>query len=62
MNNLSEKMQERLDRWRKPPTAEKPKESTPTTSTVRRSGKGDYGDASTLAEWEEECKRSQTRK
>jgi hypothetical protein len=55
-------MQERLDKWRNKtlpvPSAEKFREKTPT----RKNGKGDYGDANTLEEWDEECKRSQNRR
>lgn len=61
MNNLSRQMQERLDKWRKnvitPPTVRKIQEQV-----SRRSGKNDYGDALTLEEWNEEERRSQTRK
>lgn len=62
MNNLSEKMQERLEKWRK--------NTTPVASAVkvrgsapsRRNGKNDYGDAMSLEEWDEEAKKSQTRR
>ncbi len=58
MNNLSQKMQERLDRWRK--------NTIPVASVAKlttcRGGKGDYGDAMTLEEWEQEAKKSQTRR
>lgn len=59
MNNLTEKMQERLDKWRKKPVIEtKPS----TEKNIRRGGKGDYGDVLSIEEWEEEAKKSQTRK
>lgn len=62
MNNLDEKMQERLDKWRKNtvPIASVAKIQGPPPS--RRNGKNDYGDAMTLEEWNEEVKKSQTRK
>jgi len=62
MNNLTEKMQERLDKWRKNPKPidlEKKERETPVS---RRNGKNDYGDAMTLEDWNEEAKKSQTRK
>lgn len=62
MSNLSEKMQERLDKWRKNtlpvPSAEKVR--GPVLS--RRNGKNDYGDAQTQEEWDEEVRRSQKRR
>lgn len=62
MNNLTEKMQERLDKWRKNtiPVASAEKVRGPAPS--RRNGKTDFGDAMTLEEWDEEAKKSQTRK
>ncbi len=61
MSDLSQKMQERLDKWREntttPPSVKKIFEPT-----SRRSGKNDFGDAMTLDEWNEEAKRSQTRR
>ena len=60
MNNLNEKMKERLDKWRK--ETEKIKFPSQKDKVSRRNGKNDYGDASTLEEWNEEAKRSQTRK
>jgi len=62
MNNLNEKMQERLEKWRKHtlvvPSAAKlrPEKAT------NRGGKGDYGDALSMEEWENEAKKSQTRR
>ena len=61
MNNLSEEMQARLDKWRENPL------KVPTAKLLdrpvsRRSGKNDHGDVETLEEWEAECKKSQTRK
>lgn len=62
MNNLNEKMQERLDKWRNHtlvvPAASKIRNEPPS----RRNGKNDYGDAMTIEEWEAEAKKSQTRK
>ena len=65
MLRLSEKMQERLDQWRKnvgiaPPVIKANGYSVPSVS--RRSGKNDYGDAMSLEEWDEENKKSQRRK
>ncbi len=62
MSNLSEKMKERLEKWRKNPTPVKSAEKLKGPTPSRRSGKGDFGDAATLEEWEEEAKRSQTRR
>lgn len=55
-------MQERLDKWRKNtlPVASAAKIRNPVSS--RRSGKNDYGDAMSLEEWDEEIKKSQTRR
>lgn len=55
-------MQERLEKWRKDalPAVTAVKVRGPEIS--RRSGKNDYGDAMSCEEWEEEHKRSQTRK
>jgi hypothetical protein len=62
MSNLNEKMQERLDKWRKHTLAVPSAEKTfPKKNTVRGS-KGDYGDVATVEEWEEEIKKSQTRR
>ena len=62
MNNLNEQMQARLDKWRKNtlPVASAEKVRGPAPS--RRNGKNDYGDAMTIEEWNEEAKKSQTRK
>ncbi len=63
MNNLSEQMQARLDKWRN--------KALPVVSTakvrgntqVRRTGgKSDYGDAMSLEDLEEEALKSQTRR
>jgi hypothetical protein len=63
MNNLSEKMQERLDRWKKFKNEQKVETKTQQQKpSVRRGGKNDYGDAYSEDEWEEEHKRSQTRR
>ena len=62
MNNLSKQMQERLDKWRKntipTPSLVKVKEQ----GSFRRGSKGDRGDAMTQEEWDEEARKSQTRK
>lgn len=62
MGNLSQTMQDRLEKWRKKSLA------TPSLDklwkenyTVRRS-KGDYGDVNSIEEQQEEIKRSQRRK
>lgn len=59
MNNLSEKMQQRLDKWRNKTTETTIKISYPAT---RNNGKGDYGDALSKEDWDEEIKKSQTRR
>lgn len=63
MNNLTEKMQERLDKWRKNTipvaSAEKVRGQAPSR---RGGGKGDYGDVASIEEWEEEARKSQTRR
>ena len=62
MNDLNEKMQERLDTWRKNlipvPSAEKLRGKAP----VRFSGKKDYGDADDEESWGIEAKKSQSRR
>jgi len=62
MANLSEKMQERLDKWRQNKLAVRAAEKVTGTAVSRRNGKNDYGDAMTREEWEEEARKSQTRK
>ena len=62
MENLSIKMKERLEKWRKntlpvPATAKVKGETS-----FRRPGKGDFGDAFTEEEWDNEARRSQTRR
>ncbi len=63
MNNLTQVMQDRLDKWRKNtlsvPSAEKVKVPN---STGRAGGKRDFGDVCSLDELEEEARKSQTRK
>jgi hypothetical protein len=68
MDNLSDVMKKRLEKWRK--------NTVPVPSIVnlglkygykdspahRRSCKNDYGDAMNLKEWDEEINRSQHRK
>jgi len=62
MKQLSDLMQDRLDKWRKNtlPVASKTKLIPETAS--RRGGKGDYGDVISLEQWEQEALKSQTRK
>lgn len=61
MNNLSEVMQARLDKWRQK-TLPVPSTEKVRGPVSRRSGKSDHGDAMSLEEWEYEAKKSQTRK
>ncbi len=61
MSGLNERMQERLDKWRKK-TAEPPVQKTIPEKATRRGGKGDYGDVVSVEQWEEEARRSQTRR
>lgn len=62
MNNLSEKMQERLDAWRNNTLAVPSSKVFRAPEVSRRSGKNDYGDVFSEQEWEEEVRKSQTRK
>jgi len=62
VNNLTEKMQERLDKWRKNTLPVPSSEKVKSPPISRRNGKNDYGDAMTIEEWEAEAKKSQTRK
>ncbi len=62
MNNLNEKTQERLERWRKNKILTVSSEKIKNTAPSRRNGKNDYGDVLSIEEWEEEVKKSQTRK
>ncbi len=55
-------MQERLDKWRKNILSVASKEKVQTPTSSRRNGKNDYGDAMSLEEWDEEAKKSQTRR
>lgn len=57
MEKLSEKMQERLEKWRKNTIAVTTVEHIK-GSTYHR-GRSTYGDVLTIEEWEEETKRSQ---
>lgn len=60
MNDLSERMQERLDKWRKRTgSQEMKKQSKP---TFMRAGKNDYGDVMTEEEWGREVILSQKRR
>ncbi len=58
MNNLSEVMQARLDKWRTKalPVATAEKKHSKYT------GKGDYGDVESMEDWELEILNSQRRK
>ncbi len=60
MNNLTQQMQERLDKWRKNtlpvPAANKIR------NDARYTGKRDYGDVTDEETWGEEVKKSQTRR
>lgn len=62
MNNLNEKTQERLDRWRKNKLPVISSEKIKGAAQSRRNGKNDYGDVLSIEEWEEEVKRSQNRR
>jgi hypothetical protein len=62
VNNLTEKMQERLDKWRKNTIAIPSEQKIKAATASRRNSKGDYGDANSLEDLEEEAKKSQTRK
>lgn len=56
-------MQERLDKWRKKTLAVPSVEKVIGPARPGKVGsRGDYGDVLTLEEWEEEVKRSQTRR
>jgi len=62
MNNLSQKMQERLDKWKKNTLVVPSTEKLRLDRQSRRNGRGDFGDATTLEEWEEEYRISQRRR
>ena len=62
MNDLSDKMRERLEKWKQNPSLEKSLSKFNSAPISKRNGKNDYGDAMTLEEWNEEVKRSQKRK
>ncbi len=62
MNNLNAQMQERLDKWMKRTLTVPSADKIRGAPVSRRNGKNDYGDAMTLEEWNEEAKKSQTRK
>lgn len=61
MNNLSEKMKERLEKWRQNTLPVSSVQKIKSNQT-QKSGSGDYGDALTLEDWDNEVKRSQTRR
>ena len=62
MTNLSEKMQARLEKWRKNTTPVTSAEKVRGPAPSRRGGKGDFGDVLTIEDWEEEARKSQTRR
>lgn len=62
MDNLSEKMKERLEKWRKNTLPVPSVEKIRGNPVSRRSGKNDYGDALSMDEWDEEIKKSQFRR
>jgi len=62
MQNLSLKMQERLDKWRNNTQRVISSEKIRGQPVSRRNGKNDYGDALSLEEWEEEARKSQNRR
>ena len=63
MNNLTEKMQERLDKWRNK-TLPVPSTKNIRNQNVRPSSnsRGDFGDVMSQEEWDEEIRKSQTRR
>ncbi len=62
MNNLSEVMQSRLDKWRQNTMPVPSMQKLNQQPVSRRNGKSDRGDAMTQEEWEEEARKSQNRK
>lgn len=62
MDQLSDKMRERLEKWRQTPTSISSPQQFISPIPSRRNGKNDYGDVMTLEEWEKEAHRSQTRR
>jgi len=64
MNNLTEQMQKRLDKWRQNtlavPSINKITYPNKTKTTASYGGKKDYSDVGSIEEWEEEIRRSQT--
>ena len=62
MQNLSLKMQERLDKWRNNTQRVISSEKIRDQPVSRRNGKNDYSDALSLKEWEEEARKSQNRR
>jgi len=55
-------MQERLNKWRANTTPVASVSKVRSQPPSRRNGKNDYGDAMTLEEWDQEVKKSQTRR
>jgi hypothetical protein len=62
MSGLNQKMQERLDRWRKSVSSPTSKPTMLVEKTSRRGGKSDFGDVMSIEEWENEIMKSQTRR
>jgi hypothetical protein len=61
VNNLTPQMQQRLDKWKKG-ALEIPSASRVRGNQVMRPINGDKGDVDTVEQWEEEKRKSQTRK
>jgi hypothetical protein len=60
MNDLSHKMQERLNAWNNKTTT--PNHLRKPQHNFSRAGKGDHGDVLTIEGWDKEHLKSQTRK
>ncbi len=55
-------MQERLEKWRKNAIPVPAVEKVRGKPTHRFKGKGDFGDANSQEDWDDEVKKSQTRR
>lgn len=55
-------MQKRLDIWRQKTANQEKKIKEDVKPTFMRQGRGDQGDVMNEAQWDEEIKRSQTRR
>lgn len=62
MGDLSQLMQERLEKWRKNTLAVPSLDKLRKEGSFHRRSKGDYGDVQSLEEQDQEVKRSQRRK